>query len=140
MLYLKRSIALVSMLLVFGCATDSSRKNYPDKVDISGFEELTPNEFLELTAGRSFKGIHRGLKYAQSHPRDKSKRVSGIYNDEPYNGRWTEGENNCTVIIFNFSELPNCWKLLHKNSEYIYAYYNIKGTTMHLSHYITFID
>jgi hypothetical protein len=140
MLYLKRYIAVMSMLLIVGCATDTLRKPYPDKVDISGFEELTPDEFLELTAGRSFKGVHRGLEYVQSHPQDKSKRVYGIYNGEPYNGYWTEGENNCTVIIFNFSELPNCWKLLHKDGEYIYAYYNIKGTKMHLSHYVTFID
>ena len=140
MFYLNRPIALVSMLLVLSCATDTSRETHPDKLDISGFEELTPDEYLELTAGRSFKGTYEGLDYVQSHPQDKGKRFSGVLNGQQFTGRWTAGENNCTVIVFDFSELPVCWKLLHRDGEYIYGRYNIKGTKLLSSHYVTFLD
>ena len=137
MFHSTKALLILSTLLIISCATGS--KNLTDAdVDISGFEEMTPDEYLELVAGKSVTGIHRGNKYVQSHTHDK--RVNGIHGGEPYSGRWTAGENNCTLVIFDTGPGATCWKLLHKDGKYIYGMYNRNGTKLTMSHYATFVD
>ena len=138
MFHSTKALLILSTLLIISCATGPSEKTLADAdVDISGFEEMTPDEFLELVAGKSVTGIHRGNKYVQSHTHDK--RVNGIHGGEPYSGRWTAGENNCVLIAYGVRS-PRCWKLLHKDEEYIFGRYNSDGTKLTMSHYVTFID
>ena len=137
MFHSTKALLILSTLLIISCATGSKNLSDAD-VDISGFEEMTPDEFLELVAGKSVTGIHRGNKYVQSHTHDK--RVNGIHGGAPYSGRWTAGENNCTLFVFDTGTAITCWKLLHKDGKYIYGYYNNKGTKLLMSHYVTFVD
>ena len=132
MFHSTKVLPILSILLIISCAT----KAFADNVDISGFEEMTPDEYLELVAGKSITGVDsRGHEYVQPHTQDK--RVNGIWSGAPYSGRWTAGENYCTLIIFDMSAAINCWKLLHKDGRYIYGYYNEKGTKLTMSHYVT---
>lgn len=129
---------LYTFFLVFALLPFSGSAHAGD-VDISGFEEMTPDEFLELVAGKSFTGVDsRGFEYVQSHTQDK--RVNGIWGGAPYSGRWTAGENNCTLLIIDMGGGTECWKLLHKDGKYIYGHYNSNGTKLTMSHYVTFID
>ena len=123
---------LVFVLLSFSVSAHAG------DIDISGFEEMTPDEFLELVAGKSVTGIHRGNKYVQSHTHDK--RVNGIWGYAPYAGRWTAGENNCVLLIIDMGGGTMCWKLLHKDGKYIFGKYNSKGTKLTISYYVTITD
>ena len=135
MFHSPKALPMLSILLIISCAT----KAFADDVDISGFEEMTPDEFLELVAGKSFTGVDsRGKEYVQSHTQDK--RVNGIWSGAPYSGRWTAGENNCTLLIIDMGGGTQCWKLLHKDGKYIYGMYNRNGTKLAMSHYVTFVD
>ena len=99
---------------------------------------MTPGEFLELVAGKTFTGVYRGNEIVESYTQDK--RVNGIWGYAPYSGRSTAGENNCVLLIIDMGGGTMCWKLLHKDGKYIYGYYNNKGTKLLMSHYVTFVD
>jgi hypothetical protein len=123
-------IALITILVTgFGA--------HAENVDLSGFEVMTPNEFLELTAGKAFAGIHRGQKYAESYTRHKT--VHGEWGGTSFSGHWTAGENNCVMITYTGSS-PQCWKLFHKDGKYAYGEFNRSGEQMVSSHKVTFID
>ena len=135
MFHSTNALPMLSILLIISCAT----KAFADDVDISGFEEMTPDEFLELVAGKSFTGVDsRGKEYVQSHTQDK--RVNGIWGGAPYSGRWTAGENNCVLLIIDMGGGTMCWKLLHKDGKYIFGKYNSNGTKLTTSYYVTFTD
>jgi hypothetical protein len=135
MFHSTNALPMLSILLIISCAT----KAFADDVDISGFEEMTPDEFLELVAGKSFTGVDsRGKEYVQSHTQDK--RVNGIWGGAPYSGRWTAGENNCVLLIIDMGGGTMCWKLLHKDGKYIFGKYNSKGTKLTMSYYVTITD
>ena len=49
MFHSTKALLILSTLLIISCATGPSEKTLADAdVDISGFEEMTPDEFLEL--------------------------------------------------------------------------------------------
>ncbi len=137
MFHSTKALLMLSTLLIIICATGLSGKTFAGDVDISGFEEMTPDEFLELVAGKTFTGVNRGNEYTESYTHDR--RVNGIWGGEPFSGRWTAGENNCVLMVYDVGS-PSCWKLLHKNEEYIFGLYNSDGTKLTMSHYVTFID
>ena len=99
---------------------------------------MTPGEFLELVAGKTFTGVYRGNEIVESYTQDK--RVNGIWGSAPYSGRWTAGENNCVLLIIDMGGGTMCWKLLHKDGKYIFGKYNSKGTKLTASYYVTFTD
>ena len=106
-------------------------------VDISGFEEMTPDEFHELVAGKTMTGVHRSREYTQRYTHDRH--FIGKTKDGPYAGRWKAGENNCVLVVWP-SRNPRCWKLLRKDVRYIFGYYNSDGTILTMSHYVTITD
>jgi hypothetical protein len=138
MFHSTKALLILSTLLIVSCATGPSEKTLAGEVDISGFEEMTPDEFLELAAGKTFTGVHRGNEYTESYTQDK--RINGIWGGEPYSGRWTSGENNCVLQIIDMGGGTTCWKLLHKEGKYIFGRYNSDGTILTMSHYVTLTD
>jgi len=134
MFHSTKALAMLSTLLIISCAT----KAFADNVDISGFEEMTPDEFLELSAGKTFTGVYRGNEIAESYTQDK--RVNGIWGGAPYNGSWKAGENNCILLVIYMGGGTMCWKLLHKDGKYIFGKYNSKGTKLTTSYYATLTD
>jgi hypothetical protein len=130
----KRLVPGIAVIMVL--ATGFSA--HADNVDLSGFEVMTPNEFLDLTAGKAFTGIHMGQKYVESYTRKKA--VYGEWADKVFSGHWKAGENNCVLITYNGSENPTCWKLFHKDGEYAYGKFNISGTQLISSHNVTFVN
>jgi hypothetical protein len=123
------TLFLVFILLSFSVSA------HAEKVDISGFEEMTPEEFRELAAGKTFTRVYRGKEIVESYTQDK--RVNGIWSGAPYSGRWTAGENNCVLLIIDMGGGTMCWKLLHKDGKYIFGKYNSKGTKLTTSYYVT---
>jgi len=105
-------IALMT-IMVLGTAAQA------EKIDLSGFEVMTPDEYLELVAGKTITGVHRGNEYTESYTQDK--RVNGKWGGSPFSGRWTAGKNNCVLITYDMSTATTCWKLLHKDGKYIYG-------------------
>jgi hypothetical protein len=133
MFHSTKALPMLSILLIVSCAT----KVFADDVDISGIEEMTTDEFLELVVGKTITGVHRSKEYTESYTHDG--RFNGKWNGEPYNGRWKAGENNCVLILW-LDRDPRCWKFLHKDGEYIHGKYTSDGTKLTMSHYMTFID
>ena len=138
MFHSTKALLMLSILLIISCATGPSEKPPAGDVDITGFEEMTPDEFLELVAGKTITGVNRGNEYTESYTHDK--RVNGVWGGAPTSGRWTAGENNCVLLIYDMGGGVACWKLLHKDEEYIFGRYNSDGTKLTMSHYITFIE
>ena len=99
---------------------------------------MTPDEFHELVAGKTFTGVYRGKEIVESYT--QNKRVNGKWNSALYSGRWTAGENNCVLLIIDMGGGTMCWKLLHKDGKYIYGKYNRNGTKLTTSYYVTFTD
>ena len=98
---------------------------------------MTPDEFLEF-AGKTIAGVYKGKENVESYTQDK--RVTGIWGSTSYSGRWTAGENNCVLIIYDMGPGTNCWKLLHKDGQYIFGKYNSNGTKLTTSFYVTLTD
>ncbi len=134
MFHSTKALPMLSILLIISCAT----KAFAENVDISGFEEMTPDEFHELAVGKTFTGVHRGKEIVESYT--QNKRVNGIWGGAQYSGRWTAGENNCVLQIIDMGGGTMCWKLLHKDGKYIFGNYNSNGTKLTTSYYVTLTD
>ena len=107
------------------------------QVDISGYEELTQDEFHKLVAGKSIKGTYRRKEYTESYRQDRT--FQGNQSGLLYSGRWEAGENNCVVIVFS-DGVRYCWKMLHNGDDYIFARYNSDGTVLTMSHHVSIVD
>ena len=123
---------LIFVLLSFSVSA------HQHQVDITGFEEMTPDEFLEFSAGKTFTGVYRGKELVESYT--QNKRVNGNWSGQRYSGRWTAGENNCFLLTIDMGGGTMCWKLLHKDGKYIFGKYNSDGTMLTASYYVTVAD
>ena len=83
---------LYTLFLVF-VLSSFSVSAHQHLVDITGFEEMTPDEFLEL-AGKTIAGVYKGKENVESYTQDK--RVTGIWGSTSYSGRWTAEK----IIVF----------------------------------------
>ncbi len=123
---------LIFVLLPFSVSANQHQ------VDITGFEEMTPDEFLEISAGKTFTGVYRGKKLVESYTQNKI--VNGDWSGEQYSGRWTAGENNCFLLTIDMGGGTMCWKLLYNDGKYIFAKYTSDETNMTTSYYVTLTD